>query len=156
MERYETINWAATYFATGFAAEAALLAWTGAIRGQLGFRRAWDMAGVVGTALFLFALAVQPFVGLLLGRDWRAAEVFGIAPDPTVVATLGVLLVAKEEPCFHLLAVPVLWCAVSGTTLWTMEAGDFWVLPLAAVVTLVLAARTMLRPAAPTRAGRIP
>src|SRR5918995_6358825 len=29
LERYETINWAASYFATGFAAEAALLVWRG-------------------------------------------------------------------------------------------------------------------------------
>jgi hypothetical protein len=35
-------------------------------------------------------------VGRLFGRPWLQAEIFGIAPDPTVVATLGVLMTADR------------------------------------------------------------
>ena len=34
---------------------------------------------------------VQPLIAPLLGRSWLQAEIFGVAPDPTVVATLGIL-----------------------------------------------------------------
>ena len=34
--RYDTINWAASYFAFGFAIEAALLVWSGIIRNGYG------------------------------------------------------------------------------------------------------------------------
>ena len=37
LERYDTINWAARYFAIAFVLQAALLIWTGVIRNRLGF-----------------------------------------------------------------------------------------------------------------------
>ncbi|HEX6015786.1 MAG TPA: DUF6064 family protein, partial [Geminicoccaceae bacterium] len=37
LERYATINWAATYFAAAFALQALLLAWWGVVRGRLVF-----------------------------------------------------------------------------------------------------------------------
>ena len=41
-------------------------------------------------------LIVQPLVGLLAGRSLLQAEYFGVAPDPTATATLGVLLLARR------------------------------------------------------------
>jgi hypothetical protein len=40
LARYDTINWAASYFAAGFALEALLLVWTGLIRDRLPLRSA--------------------------------------------------------------------------------------------------------------------
>ena len=40
LERYDTINWAARYFAIAFVLQAALLVWTGVIRNRLGFESA--------------------------------------------------------------------------------------------------------------------
>jgi hypothetical protein len=138
--RYATINWAAAWFAGGFALEAALLLWSGAIRGGLIVRPGGDLAARAGIALFLFALFVQPLLGPLFGRKWTEIELFGLAPDPTAVATLGFLL-ASGRPPGRLLALPLLWCAVSGATLWTMAAPDAFVAPLAAALALLLALR---------------
>ena len=44
LERYDTINWAARYFAIAFVLQAALLVWTGVIRNRLGFAAARDSA----------------------------------------------------------------------------------------------------------------
>lgn len=140
LQRYATINWAANYFAAGFVLEAALLLWIGVIRGQLQFRLGADLAGRVGLGIFLAPLVVMPLIGLLLDRSWRQAELFGIAPDPTAVATLGLLLLAVGRTAWVLMAVPVLWCAVTGATLWAMEAPDFWVAPLAVALVLALPA----------------
>jgi hypothetical protein len=145
LARYATINWAASYFAAGFAVEAMLLLWVGVARGGLGLRPASDLAGRVGLGIFLFALAVQPLIGPLLGRDWRQAELFGLAPDPTAVATLGLLLLTAGRTTWALMAVPALWCAVTGATLWVMEAPDFWAAPLAAVLVVALSLRGVLR-----------
>jgi len=35
-----------------------------------------------------------------------------------------------------LFTVPLLWCLISGTTLWAMDAPEFALLPLAAVLAL--------------------
>ncbi len=138
--RYKTLTWTAGYFAWGFALEAALLIWTGVIRGLAFERRP------AGLAIFLFALLAQPLIGLLLGREWRQVEIFGVAPDPTAVATLGILLLVTGRVRWELIAVPVLWCGISGATLLAMGAREAWVMITAAVLVFALAAwRTVVR-----------
>lgn len=130
--RFDTINWAARYFAAGFAVEAALLIWSGLVQDGLRLQRqGWTAAKLSGLALFGFALFAWPLVGYLAGRPLVQAEVFGVAPDPTVVATLGILLGA-ERMRWELLIIPLVWCVISAATLWTLRSPDFF-LPLAAV-----------------------
>lgn len=138
LSRYDTINWAARYFAVGFAIEALLLVLTGLVRNRLGLRPAADTAGRAGLGIFLFALVLQPLIGPLLGRPWGQIEIFGIAPDPTTVATLGVLLAANRIH-WELFVIPLTWCAVSGATLWTMQSPDALIMPVVAAMVLVLA-----------------
>jgi len=146
LARYDTINWAASYFAAGFAIEALLLVWTGLIRNSLLLRPRRDMAGATGLCIFLFALIAWPLVGQPLGRPWLQAEIFGIAPDPTVVGTLGVLI-AAERTHWELLVVPLLWCTISGATLWAMQSPDALLAPAAALLALILASwKALSRP----------
>jgi Family of unknown function (DUF6064) len=135
--RYDEINWAAKYLAAGFVAQALLLVAVGILHRTFRPRPYADPFGAAGLALFLFALLIQPLIGPLAGRPWTQMEIFGLAPDPTVVATLGLLL-AAERPHWGLLVIPFLWCAISGATLWTMGLPDASVLPVAAVAVLVL------------------
>jgi hypothetical protein len=137
LSRYDTINWAARYFAVGFAVEALLLVWTGVVRNRLVLRPTGDGLGVVGLVIFLFALLLHPLIGPLVGRQWTQVEIFGIAPDPTVVATLAVLL-AANRPHWQLLVIPLIWCAIGGATLWTMGSPDAALMPAAAALVLVL------------------
>ena len=139
--RYATINWAAVYFAWAFGLEAALLIWIGIVRGRLTFERPADLAGGAGLWIFLFALAVEPCVGPLLGRGWKQVEVFGVAPDPTVVATLGIFLISRGRGRGWLMVIPAIWCSISGATLVAMKAPDAWIPPLAAALAVALTAR---------------
>ncbi|AXK37969.1 DUF6064 family protein [Crenobacter cavernae] len=147
-QRYATINWVATYFAAGFVIEALLLIWTGLVRDQLRLRPTDHPVNLAGLGLFLFALFVQPLLGPLMGRPWLQVEFFGIAPDPMVTATLGILLLAANRSHWLLLLVPTLWCAISGTTLWTMGSPDALMMPLAALLVMVLALKKTLSPSA--------
>jgi uncharacterized protein DUF6064 len=137
LEHYDTINWAASYFAIGFALQVVLLVWIGVVRDKL--RLAWwrETRSRVGLGVFVFALMGYPLLAPLLGRAWLQAELFGAAPDPTVVATLGIL-VATERPTWILVVIPILWCAISGATLWTMRSPDAILLPAIATLTLAL------------------
>ena len=182
LERYDTINWAARYFAVAFALQAVLLLWTGVIRNRLRFGTSdpqtplipaqagiqspgrepsifknWVPAGVcarasrrldpgtgtsgarwIGLAIFLYALALHPLIAPLTGRPITQAEIFGLAPDPTALATLGILL-AADRPPLHLFVVPFLWCLLTGLTLWTMESPEAPVAPLLGLLAVVLA-----------------
>jgi hypothetical protein len=139
--RYATINTAAVYLAWMFGLEAVLLLWLGIVRDGLACGRPADPATRIGIAVFLLALLVEPLSAPILGRSWRSAEIFGLAPDPTAVGTLGLLLLATGRRRWLLMVIPVLWCAVTGATLSTMNAPDFWVAPALAVLAVSVAAR---------------
>ncbi len=140
-QRYAQVNWAADYFAVGFAIQAVLLLWYGVVRGQLSLTPIRSRIDRAGFGLLLFAVACYPLLALASGRAWRQMEIFGMAPDPTAIATLGLLLlVARPRRTLLLMLglIPLLWCAISGATLWTLQAADAWVLPLLSMLALVL------------------
>jgi len=139
--RYATLTWSARYYAWAFGAEAVVLLWSGVVRGRLSFER-----GAAGLAIYLFALVAHPLIEPLIGRRWRAIEVFGVAPDPTAIATLGLLLLAAGRVRWELAAIPLLWCAISGATLLSMKAPDAGI-PLAggAIVLVLSTSRTLRR-----------
>jgi len=137
LERYAEINTAAPYFAAAFAAQALLLCWLAYRPGNAAPAPQRVALGLTGLAIFAYPL-------LALVRDggtWRQAEVFGIVPDPTVVATLGVLLAWRAPAIFWL--IPVSWCLVSGATLMELKIGHAWLLPAIALTTVL--ARVMGR-----------
>ena len=162
LQRYDTINWAARYFAIGFALQAALLLWTGVIRDRVRFATSNSQTPLIpakarnqspkrelsifknwvpafagtsgaGMVLLLYALIIHPLLAPLTGRPWTQAEIFGLAPDPTAVATLGILL-ATERPRLPLFAIPLLWCVLTGLTLWTMESAEAPLVPVLAIL----------------------
>lgn len=152
LQRYATINWAATGFAAAFAMQGLLLAGA-AFDARLRLRPLRSGRAKVGLGLLLFSMAVQPALGVLQGRPWYQAEVFGIAADPTTLGTLGVLLLmwrtdhaagaaVKASFVALLWPIPLLWCAVSGATLWAMHAADASLLPAAALLALFTALRS--------------
>ncbi len=127
--RYATINWAAVYFAWGFGLQSVLLLIS--CLGLFRTERAPEAQSLpgrrAGMAILLFALLVEPFAGVLFGRGWMATEIFGLAPDPTAIATLGILLVAPVRRRGYRMVIPLIWCAISGATLLAMKSPDAWV-----------------------------
>jgi hypothetical protein len=88
----------------------------------------------------LLAVALlYPVLAPLAGRPWSAAEVIGIAPDPTAIATLALLLLARPRRQALLFPIPVLWCLASGLTLWAMDSAQAWLPAVAALAATVLA-----------------
>jgi hypothetical protein len=134
--RYAGINWAAEYLVWLFVIEVSLLGYVGGVRGRLGFRWRRDAAGTLGIALLLSAVVVYPMLAPAQGRGWQQAETFGIAPDPTVVATLGLMLLGENGSHWSLLVAPVLWCLISGATLFALGSLEGWVLLPAALLSV--------------------
>lgn len=124
-KHFSAINTAAPVFAWAFGLQALLfLAMTGWLRDLAwadarGLRR-WAALALAAAALLF------PLLAPLRGRPWAQAEVFGVLPDPTVLATLAVLLSLRAPVFVRLLAwtVPLLWCVVAVLLQWTLhEAG---------------------------------
>jgi hypothetical protein len=143
-ERYATINWTAVYAAPLFATEALLFLILGGAFNRLSFesRHVRGMAGILLVALALG----YPLLAPLFGRPWQGAEVFGIAPDPTAIATLGFLLMARGRSTLLLYPIPLLWCLASGLTLLAMADAQAWILALALAIVPLAHAFATARP----------
>lgn len=136
-QAYAPIHLGGDAFAAAFLLQALMLLWLGVLRGSMTLewhRGALEPAGVL---LFAIALIGWPLLAPYLGRGWWGAEVFGMAPDPTAVATLGILLVCARPP-WPLVPIPVLWCAFSGATLWSMGSPEALLAPALALLGMVL------------------
>jgi len=153
--RYEPINWAAGYLVPLLWALAVLLpvlAWRTRHRAAV-----HGAARRVACVLAAWALLLHPLLAPLAGRGWAQAEVLGLAPDPTAIATLALLLVLPPHPgragrAAALLAwlLVLAWCAFSAFMLAAMENAQAGLLAAAAALALgVLWARRGMRRAGP-------
>jgi len=135
---FATINFWADIFGAVFIVEALLLLWTGVVRGTLAFRFRGDLASWVGAALAVFAMAVYPLIGWSLGHGWPRTPVFGVAPCPMTIFTMGLVLLTDGRTPLHLVAIPVLWSLVGGTAAWFLGVAEDLALPVAGVGGLAL------------------
>jgi hypothetical protein len=122
LERYATINWAIRYLLPLFVLEALLLVWWGVIGGKLIFAIQPARHNTIGALLFVMSLLIYPGLAAIFGRPWKQSEIFGITPDPTVLATVGLLVMTNSRYRWGLLPVPLLWCGIAAATLWAMSA----------------------------------
>jgi hypothetical protein len=119
---YSEINWAAAYMVPLFVVQAVMLLAaaarsTGIMQSQ-GVRR-------VAAMLLVGVVAGYPLVALVAGRSFGAAEVFGIAADPTMLAVLVFVAVLQSQWRWALAVVPLVWCLFSILTLHTMGSEQY-------------------------------
>jgi len=136
------IDFMAPVYGGFFVAQAAALAWVGVRNWPSRTGARDDPAARLGATLAVFAIVGYPVVAVLTGRSWPELPIVGLAPDPTAMLTLGLLLVARPV-CAYLLAVPALWSLVAGMTALSLGTPERLVLPIAAAV--VLASTLLIR-----------
>ena len=165
---YRPINWAVGYLVPVLLTLALLLpvlAWRAdqpeddaddrAARPPRG-RFARPVAGALG----VWALLVHPLLAPVAGRGWRQAELIALAPDPTAIATLALLLALPRLPArrWRIAAavawgLVLAWCLFSGFLLAAMASTQALILGAAATLA-VLARHWPARPARPARLTR--
>ncbi len=138
---YAELNWAAPWFGWGFIAQTALLlalAWfagSGRIHGPSKGVSAW-----IGATVAMVSLLGYPLIAATIGPGLSHAETYGLHPDPTAIATLGVLLILLRGPSFWLASlIPILWCVIGALTLMAIDATGA-LIPLAAAAIIAGAA----------------
>lgn len=127
-----TIDFAAPLYGGLWVLQGLLLAWSCVLRRRVAFRFRADAFGWTGVGLAAFALIGYPLVVRLMGYGWPALPLVGVAPNPTVVFTMGLLLLGDRAPV-HLAALPLVWSAVAGVTAWLLALPVDFAVPLATV-----------------------
>lgn len=121
-----------------FIAQGVLLFWAGPVANKMSLENRAPLRRLTGLVLCVYALAGAPLLALVLGRDWAQAGYFALSPGPTIVFTLGALLMLNPRGVWFLWGLPLLMSipvTVLGSSLQLWE--DAMVLPLA-VLAVVL------------------
>jgi Family of unknown function (DUF6064) len=106
-QAYAQINWAAEYAAIAFAIQALLLVAFVVVHPPGAALSTRPRLRRVGLVLAAAGILLYPWVGLLAGRPWGQAEVFGMMPEPTALATLGLSLAAGQGGRAWLAVIPL-------------------------------------------------
>lgn len=132
---YAELNWAAPWFGWGFVAQAAVLLAVAFLAGSISVQRHPPGLSTWGGAIVaVVSLLGYPLIAAAIGPGWGHAEAYGLHPDPTAIATLGVLLVLLRGLALWLsLLIPTLWCVIGSLTLIAMDSAGA-LIPLSAAI----------------------
>ncbi|MFP3921236.1 MAG: DUF6064 family protein [Dichotomicrobium sp.] len=139
---FAVINIAAYLFSALFLAQAGLLA-AAAFPGER-IRVEAPRVGyaVAAWALMLYALVIYELLGHLAGHGSLEGPLFGVAPCPTTIFTIAVLLLLRGNGVFALSIIPFAWAIVGTSTAIVLSVPEDLGLAVAAVA---LAARWLDR-----------
>lgn len=130
------INFVAPVLAVLFVIQALLLMWTGVVRDRVAFRFTGSLCGWAGMALAIYGLTFHAVTSYLSGQVGLALPAFGVTPSPTLLFTLGLLLMAEPRVPWHLMILPVILGFVGAIGAWFLDVRED--LPLAFVCILAV------------------
>jgi hypothetical protein len=119
-QHFSLINFSAGIYAALFAAQALLIAWTWVARGGTSFHLDRDVAGAVAVTVIICALVVYPALDWLAGYSWPQWRLFGVAPGPTMLFTLGIMLLAQPRAHPVLVVIPALGLVIEAWSAWVL------------------------------------
>lgn len=120
---FAPINPPAYGFGVLFIVQGLLLLWLGVYRNRLTFPASGRLSAVAGGLAVAYAMLIYPLIGHLTGHGYPRAPLFGVAPCPTTIFTIGLLLLA-ERPPWSLWLVPLLWSLIGGTAAWLLAVPE--------------------------------
>lgn len=108
---FSSVNKAAYLFAGFFIAQSFFFFYTGVLRRRLRFHFRWDLSGVLGAVLILYALVIYPILNYQFEHMYPKMPTFGV-PCPTTIFTFGLLAWADSGLRASMLVIPVAWSLV--------------------------------------------
>jgi hypothetical protein len=112
---FSSTNPAAYFFGGLFLVAASIFLVEGIVRNRIRFELPKGMRGWLAFALIAYALVVYPILGLVKTHPYPETPLFGVAPCPTTIFTLGMLLAAAHPRPLLLGAVPLAWAMIGGS-----------------------------------------
>jgi hypothetical protein len=92
-----------------FAIHGIILLYFGVIKDTVSYTWKPDPQHYIGLLLILYGLVLYPLVGILAGRVFPEYPIFGIAPCPVTLFTIGILLWCDVKPSLPFFVIPIFW-----------------------------------------------
>ena len=100
----------------------------------------------------VFSLILYPVWMTLIGRGYPSMPVFGVAPCPTTIFTIGILIMMRSPHREWLFVLPLIWAVVGGSAAISLGVPPdyfLWVAGLAGFVVLMTDRLAYSEPRAP-------
>jgi hypothetical protein len=134
---FSRINPAAKLFAGVFFVQAVLFA-TGSMAAKgMRFESGRDARSFSAVAAIAYAMLIYPILGILAGHGLLAGPMFGVAPCPTTIFTIGLLMLARGKWVICLSIIPLLWSLVGLAAAVQLGIPEDFGLPLAGFALMI-------------------
>ena len=134
---FSAINDAAYVFGALFALAALVFLVEGVIRGRMNFAMIPGFRAWLAIVLVAYSFVVYPLVGLLVTHPYPETPLFGVAPCPTTIFTLGLLLLVRHPRPWVPALIPLLWSVIGGSAAFLLDVPQDLGLLAAAIAWLV-------------------
>jgi Family of unknown function (DUF6064) len=145
---FSRINPIAPVFAAFFVLQAVLLTASAIRPGDLRLHLGQDFRSVAGLVTIIYALAVYPVLGIWAGHGLMAGPMFGVAPCPTTIFTIGIMLIARGAWVIWLSIIPILWSLIGLAAAIQLGIPEDLAMPVAGAVlaAVLIASRRKAQP----------
>lgn len=141
--QFSVINPLAYGFGALFLVQSVLFA-VAARPGRFEFAGVHGAAGWLALVLIVYAAAIYPVIGWLMGHGYPRAPLLGVAPCPTTIFSLGILMLVRR-PSWWLWPIPVAWALFGSTAAILLAVPEDLGMLAAALIALSLLAAGRLR-----------
>ncbi len=132
---FSGINHLAYAFGLLFVTQAALLLTDGVVRGAIRFEAGRGSRAWLAWALIAYGWVIYPLIGLLGSHPYPRTPLFGVAPCPTAIFTLGMLLLSDAS--WRVFVIPLVWAAIGGSAAVLLAVSQDYGLILAGAIALM-------------------
>lgn len=109
---FAEINPAAFAFSALFVLQSILFFVVVLVQNDLRIKAGLDFRTAAGLSLIAYAALIYEFFGYLGGHGLMAGPLLGVAPCPTTIFTIGILLLMRGKWVAWLSIIPLLWSVV--------------------------------------------
>ncbi len=135
---FAEINPAAKLFAGFFVMQAILFVASAVVANHMRFEIGRNFRSIAGAAFIIYAMLIYPVFGLWAGHGLMAGPMFGVAPCPTTIFTIVMLLLARGRWIAWLSVIPFLWSLVGLAAALQLGIPEDFVLSLAGVILMIV------------------
>ena len=135
---FAAINPAANLFGIIVILQALILAAALAPVRGIRFQTGRDFRSFASLSFVLYAMLIYPVLGVVAGHGMMAGPMFGVAPCPTTIFTIGMLLLAQGGWVVRLSIIPFLWSLVGLAAALQLGIPEDLGLPIVGVVLAVV------------------
>jgi hypothetical protein len=134
---FSEINPIAKAFAAFFVLQSILFAVSAVAPNDLSFEVRLNFSSAAGLLLIVYALLIYELLGYWAGHGLMAGPMFGVAPCPTTIFTIGMLLLARGKWVVWLSIIPVLWSMVGLAAALQLGIPEDFGLPIAGIALVI-------------------